>query len=106
MIKKRYKKIVIDASRNRSGGAIIYLKNFIKHLNLENTQVKEIIIFSHKDILDQIPNRSFLVKCSHPLLEMNRFFQIIWQLIYLPYFLKKSKTDILYSTDSTTFCNH
>ena len=106
MIKKRYKKIVIDASRNRSGGAIIYLKNFIKHLNLENTQIKEIIIFSHKDILDQIPNRSFLVKCSHPLLEMNRFFQIIWQFFYLTYFLKKNKIDILYSTSSTTFCNY
>mgnify|MGYP005996467555 FL=1 len=99
MIKKRYKKIVIDASRNRSGGAIIYLKNFIKHLNLENTQIKEIIIFSHKDILDQIPNRSFLVKYSHPLLEMNRFFQIIWQFFYLTYFLKKNKIDILYSAD-------
>jgi glycosyltransferase involved in cell wall biosynthesis len=106
MIKKRYKKIVIDASRNRSGGAIIYLKNFIKHLNLENTQIKEIIIFSHKDILDQIPNRSFLIKQSHPLLEMNRFFQIIWQFFYLTYFLKKNKTDILYSTSSTTFCNY
>ena len=106
MIKKKYKKLVIDASRNKSGGAIIYLKNFIKHLNLENTKIKEIIIFSHKNILDQIPNRSFLIKCSHPLLEMNIFFQIIWQLIYLPFFLKKNEIDILYSTDSSTFCNH
>jgi len=106
MIKKRHKKLVIDASRNKSGGAIIYLKNFIKHLNLENTKIKEIIIFSHKNILDQIPNRSFLIKCSHPLLEMNIFFQIIWQLIYLPFFLKKNEIDILYSTDSSTFCNH
>ena len=105
MINKKYKKVVIDASRNKSGGAIIYLKNFIKHLNLDNTQIKEIIIFSHKDILKQIPNRSFLVKNSHPLLEMNIFFQILWQLIYLPYFLKKNKIDILYSTDSSTFCN-
>ena len=74
MINKKYKKVVIDASRNKSGGAIIYLKNFIKHLNLDNTQINEIIIFSHKDILKQIPNRSFLVKNSHPLLEMNIFF--------------------------------
>jgi hypothetical protein len=87
MKNKKYKTVVIDASRNKSGGAIIYLKNFIKHLNLENTKINEIIIFSHKNILAQIPKRSFLIKCSHPLLEMNIFFQIIWQLIYLPYFL-------------------
>ena len=106
MIKRKFKKVVIDASRNKSGGAIIYLKNFIKHLNLENTEIKKIMIFSHKHILNQIPNRSFLIKRSHPLLEMNIFFQIIWQLIYLPYFLKKNQIDILYSTDSSTFCNH
>ena len=47
-------RIVIDASRNRSGGAIAYLKNFIKNLNLKNTNVKEIIIFSQKEILKQI----------------------------------------------------
>tara|TARA_A100001011_G_scaffold362023_1_gene410656 strand:- start:2930 stop:4072 length:1143 start_codon:yes stop_codon:yes gene_type:complete len=106
MIKKRYKKVVIDASRNKSGGAIIYLKNFIKHLNIKNTEIKEIMIFSHENILDQIPNRSFLIKRTHPLLEMNIFFQIIWQLIYLPFFLKKNDVDILYSTDSSTFCNY
>ena len=106
MKNKKYRKVVIDASRNKSGGAIIYLKNFIKHLNLDNTEIDEIIIFSHKYILDQIPKRSFLVKCSHPLLEMNIFFQIIWQLVYLPYFLKKNQVDVLYSTDSSTFCNY
>ena len=36
---------------------------------------------------------------------MNIFFQIIWQLIILPIYLKKNKIDILYSTDSSTFCN-
>ena len=105
MIKKNYT-IVIDASRHRSGGAITYLKNFLKHLNLKNTKIKTIIIFSHKNILKQIPDRPFLIKCSHPLLEMNIFFQIIWQLIFLPIYLKKNKIAILYSANSSTFCNH
>ena len=84
-------RIVIDASRNRSGGAIAYLKNFIKNLNLKNTNVKEIIIFSQKEILKQIPNKPFLIKYSHPFLEKNILFQIIWQLILLPIYLKKKK---------------
>jgi len=99
-------KIVIDASRNRSGGAVAYLKNFIKNLNLKNTNVKEIIIFSQKEILKQIPNKPFLIKYSHPFLEKNILFQIIWQLILLPIYLKKKNIDILFSADATTFCNY
>lgn len=105
-MKKKYSStLVIDASRNKSGGAISYLKNFIKYLNLKNTNIKKIIIFSQKNILNQIPNKPFVIKYSHPFLEMNIFFQIIWQLIILPIYLKKNKIDILYSTDSSTFCN-
>ncbi|MDA7801172.1 glycosyltransferase [Candidatus Pelagibacter sp.] len=105
-MKKNSFNIVIDASRNKSGGAIVYLKNFLKHLDIKNTKINKILIFSHKRILKQIPNRPFLIKCSHYLLEKNIFFQIIWQLIFLPMFLKKNKIDILYSTDSSTFCNY
>jgi glycosyltransferase involved in cell wall biosynthesis len=105
-MKKKYKTIVIDASRNRSGGAIVYLKNFLKHLNLDKTNIKQIFIFSHKNILNQIPNKKFLKKISHPFLEKNILFQIIWQLFFLPLFLKKNKIDIFYSTDAATFCNH
>jgi len=105
MIKKKYT-LVIDASRNRSGGAIVYLKNFLKYLNLKNTKIDKIIVFSQKKILNQIPNRYFLDKCSHPLLENNIIFQIIWQYIFLPIYLKKNKIDILYSTDTSTVCKY
>ncbi|MAD57005.1 MAG: hypothetical protein CMK44_00350 [Porticoccus sp.] len=106
MNKKKQIQIVIDATRNKSGGAIAYLKNFIKHIDLSKTKIKKIIIFSNEKILKQIPNRSFLIKYNHPLLEMNIFFQIAWQVIFLPIFLKKNKIDILYSTDSSTFYNN
>ena len=105
MIKKKYT-LVIDASRNRSGGAIIYIKNFIKNLNLNSTQIEKVILFSYKNLLKQIPNRPFLIKHSHPFLEKNVLFQIIWQIIFLPLFLKKNKNNILFSTDSTSFCKH
>lgn len=104
--KKLKKKItiVIDASRNRSGGSVIYLKNFIKHLNIKLTNIKKVIIFSDKNLLSKIPNRSFLIKHNHSLLEKNIFFEIIWQWLFLPIYLKKNKIDVLYSTDSTTLC--
>jgi hypothetical protein len=83
MIKKKYT-LVIDASRNRSGGSIVYLINFIKNLNLESTKIEKIVLFSYKGLLNQIPNRPFLIKYSHPFLEKNILFQLIWQMIYLP----------------------
>lgn len=105
MTKKKYA-LVIDASRNRSGGSIVYIKNFIKNLNLNSTQIEKVILFSYGNLLKQIPNRSFLIKCSHPYLEKNILFQIFWQAICLPVFLKKNKNNILFTTDSTSFCKH
>jgi glycosyltransferase involved in cell wall biosynthesis len=98
--------IVIDASRNRSGGSIIYLINFIKNLNLETTKIEKVILFSYKSLLKKIPNRPFLIKYSHPFLEKNILFQLIWQMICLPNFLKKKSNNILFTTDSTSFCKY
>ena len=103
MIEKNYT-LIIDGSRNRSGGAIVYLKNFIKNLNLNSIKIEKIILFSNKSLLKQIPNRPFLTKYSHPFLEKNIFFQIVWQAFYLPFFLNKNKNNILFTTDSTSFC--
>jgi glycosyltransferase involved in cell wall biosynthesis len=105
MIKKKYT-LVIDASRNRSGGSIVYLINFIKNLNLESTKIEKVILFSYNDLLKQIPNRSFLIKYSHPFLEKNILFQLIWQMIYLPNFLKKNNNNILFTTDATSVCKY
>jgi glycosyltransferase involved in cell wall biosynthesis len=104
MLNKKDIKIVIDASRNRSGGAIVYLKNFIEHLDPKLANINKIYLFSQKNLLSQIPNRSYLIKCNHSILEKNIFFQIIWQWIILPFYLKKNKIDILYTTDSSSFC--
>ena len=41
MNNKKYT-LVIDSSRNRSGGAIVYIKNFIKHLT--DVHDKEVVL--------------------------------------------------------------
>jgi glycosyltransferase involved in cell wall biosynthesis len=105
MIKKEYT-LVIDASRNRSGGSIVYLINFIKNLNLDFTKIEKVILFSYKSLLKEIPNRSFLTKYSHPFLEKNILFQLIWQMICLPNFLKKNNNNILFTTDATSICKY
>ena len=105
MIKKKYT-LVIDATRNRSGGSKVYLINLIKNLNLNLTKIKKVILFSHKSLLKQIPNRPFLSKYSHPFIEKNILFKIFWQMIYLPNFLRKDDNNILFTTDATSFCKY
>ena len=98
--------IVIDASRNRSGGSINFLINFIKNLNLDSTKIEKVILFSNKSVLNKIPNRPFLIKYTHPFLEKNIIFQLIWQIVCLPNFLKKNNNNILFITDSSSFCKY
>lgn len=105
MLKKKYN-LVIDASRNRSGGSVQYIKNFIKYLKLENSKINKVVIFSYKELLKKIPKKSFLSKKTHSFLEMNIFFQVIWQFFFLRTFLKKNKCNILFTTDSASFCRY
>ena len=106
--KSRIKKkisLVIDASRIRSGGAIIYIKNFIKYLDNKEINAKKIVLFSYNSLLKRISNKPFLIKKNHFFLEKNILFQIFWQRFLLPIYLKKNKIDILFTTDSSSFCN-
>lgn len=94
----------VDASRNRSGGAVVYLKNFFNNFDFKKTRIKKIIICSNKNVLQQLQDTKNIVHYSHSFLEKNLLFQIFWQLFILPYLLKKMKIDLLYTTDSSTVC--
>jgi glycosyltransferase involved in cell wall biosynthesis len=99
-------KLLIDASRNRSGGIVHYLNNFIKNFDIKKTKIDEIIVCSYKSLLNQLPNRKFVIKKNHIFLEKNILFQLFWQFFLLPKLLKKKKIDILFSTDATTLCHY
>jgi glycosyltransferase involved in cell wall biosynthesis len=98
-------KLLIDASRNRSGGIISYLKNFVKNFDRKKTKIDEIIICSHKNLLGQLPYRNFVTIYNHNFLEKNLLYQLLWQFFILPKLLKKKKINILFSTDASTVCH-
>lgn len=95
-------KLFVDASRNRSGGAIEYLigvfnSNSIKSFN------GEIHIYAPKKVLSQLPDNSkALVKRSSWMIENNLMWQLLWQLIVAPFILYREKFDMLFSTDAST----
>lgn len=105
-LQKKSRVLLIDASRNRSGGAVIYLKKFFENFDPTISIFTKIIIFSYKDLLNELPKKKYLIKCQHPFLEKNLFFQIFWQIYILPKYIYKNKIDLLFTTDTSSFCFH
>lgn len=94
------KKLIIDASRLRSGGGI---QHFIQILNSKKLSFfDEIIIFSHtklENLLPNIPNK-FQFKSNY-LINFNTFTCLIWQFFFLKRELR-NKNSVLLTLDSTT----
>ena len=44
----------VDASRNRSGGSVVYLRNFFNYFDFKKTRIKKIIICSNKNVLQEL----------------------------------------------------
>ena len=71
--------IGIDASRNRSGGTYAHIVGLISELIPSNHGIQEIHIWSHKNLLDEIPDFPWLTKHNPKFLEKNIFMQLFWQ---------------------------
>ena len=73
----------IDASNSRAGGGLTYLIELLSHGNPAGSGINEVIIWASYYTLSQLPDKSWLVKRSHPLLNRSFFFRMIWQKFYL-----------------------
>ena len=96
--------IGIDASRNRSGGAIANIIGVLSEYNPEPNTIKEIHIWAFKSLLDKIPKRSWIVKHNPTELEKSLYSQIYWQATKLKREATLAGCNILYSTDASTLC--
>ena len=98
--------IAIDASRNKSGGAIVHILNILNHFNYNNSIIQKIHLFAYDELLNQIPNFDWLVKHSPSLLKQNIVFQLYWQRFILPKVLSKLECDLLFSTSAGSVCRY
>ncbi len=99
-------KVAIDASRNRSGGARAHLIGVLSEGNPTLYGINEVHVWSYKALLDTLPNRPWLRKHCHPLLEKGLLFQLYWQKFVLARELRKSGFHALLSTDAGTVCRY
>lgn len=96
--------IGIDASRNRSGGAIDHIISILSEGEPLAHGIREIHIWSYKCLLDKLPDVPWLIKHNPSALELSLFRQIWWQYFHLPEELRKNKCDILFASDAGTVC--
>lgn len=94
--------IGIDASRNRSGGAIAHLRGILDECLPEMHDIQTIHLWAYKKLLDAIPDKPWLVKHSPPALEQSLGKQLFWQAFTLSKVCTKMKCDILFTTDAST----
>ena len=94
--------IGIDASRNRSGGTYAHIVGIISELNPQLHQITEVHIWSHQNMLSQLPNRPWLIKHNPSYLESNIFMQLFWQRYLFKKELIEHKCMIVFNTTAST----
>lgn len=97
-------KIGIDASRNRSGGAIAHLCGILKDVDPLSYGIHKVHVWSYQTLLDALPDASWLIKHNPPELQCSLIHQVWWQYHFLPTEARNCGCNILLNTDAGTVC--
>lgn len=96
--------IGIDASRNRSGGAKSHLIGILSECDPAKHGIQAIHVWAFRALLDQLPDRPWLIKHNPKALEQSLIKQLWWQATALAGEVKSAGCDILFTTDASTLC--
>ena len=94
--------IGIDASRNRSGGAIAHLIGILSEGDPTNFGITKVHVWAYQTLLDAIPDRPWLIKHNPPALEQSMLKQLWWQRFGFPVEVKLTACQIVLNTDAGT----
>lgn len=94
----------IDASRNRSGGAIRHLVGILGAGDPRDHGIARVHVWSYQKLLDALPDATWLVKHGPAELQGSLITQLAWQRRTLPRELRRAGVDILLNTDAGTVC--
>jgi glycosyltransferase involved in cell wall biosynthesis len=94
--------IGIDASRNRSGGAVAHLVGILAQGDPVSFGIGKIHVWSYSALLDAIPDRPWLIKHNPLALEKSLIKQLWWQRFGFPKEIKRAGCEIVLNTDAGT----
>lgn len=86
----------IDASNIRGGGGITHLKELLAAYQPEQYEFNKIIVWAGTHTLNQLEDKEWLQKESHPFLDKNIFFRLFWQRFKADKVFKSSGTNVLF----------
>ncbi|MBA3013391.1 MAG: glycosyltransferase family 4 protein [Proteobacteria bacterium] len=94
----------INASRARSGGARAHLIGILTEGDPISHGFIEVHVWSYRELIDALPNPSWLIKHYPTELERSMLRQLWWERFSLPKALRRSGCDVLLNVDAGTVC--
>ena len=96
--------IGIDATRNRSGGAIAHIRGIISGSDPAKFGIRKVHLWSYGSLLDQVPDSSWLQKHDVPETKLSLIEQLRWQYVKLPRLINSLNCDVVFNTDAGSVC--
>jgi glycosyltransferase involved in cell wall biosynthesis len=94
--------IGIDASRNRSGGAVAHLIGILSEGDPTSFRIGKVHLWAYRSLLNAIPDQPWLTKHSPPALEKSLLKQLWWQRFSFPVEVKLTGCQIVLNADAGT----
>ena len=94
--------IGIDASRNRSGGAVAHLIGILSEGDPTNFGISKVHVWAYQTLLDAIPDRPWLIKHNTLAPEQSILKKLWWQRFGFPAEVKQTACQIVLNTDAGT----
>lgn len=94
----------VDASRNRSGGAVAHLVGILTASDPTAYGVREVHVWAYRSLIDALPDRPWLVKHTPSVLQKSLLRQLWWQYWALPREAREVGCNILFNTDAGSIC--
>jgi glycosyltransferase involved in cell wall biosynthesis len=94
----------VDASRNRSGGALAHLKGILTAADPLQFGIDRVHLWAYESLADTLPDFSWLTKHTPAELDKSILSQMWWQYKHLPREVKQSGSVVLFNTDAGSVC--
>lgn len=96
--------IGVDATRNRSGGAVAHVRGLFNYLEPLEFGIAKVHIWAYQELLDQIDDHTWLVKHCPDITKMNIVKQVLWQRFSFKKELEEYGCDLVFNTDAGSVC--
>ena len=94
----------INAVRARSGGAVAHILGILENINPQNYGFREVHIWGYRQLLEALPERSWLKTHCPDCAGKNIFKQLFWERSRLLEILNSSNCEILFNVDAGSVC--